>query len=162
MKWIRTAAPIAAAAIAGYLAGALRTTAVVEAARDDAQTLMALDREFDEATAANGVEGWASYFAEDAIMLPVGEKIVMGKQAIRELMTPSFADPNFKLRWEPIAADASGNLGYTYGLYQASRVRDGQTVVSHGKYLTVWKKQRDRTWKAVADIGNTSPPPEKK
>ena len=35
-----------------------------------------------------------------------------------------------------------------------------QSVVRHGKYVTIWKKQADGSWKFVVDIGNPSSPPE--
>jgi ketosteroid isomerase-like protein len=68
-------------------------------------------------------------------------------------MAQVFADPKFVLRWEPLGAEVSGNLGYTYGLYRSSN--------GYGKYVSVWKKQRDGSWKIVVDAGNTSPAPAK-
>jgi ketosteroid isomerase-like protein len=155
---MRTWLTILAAALIGYVAASWKS-AVVEAARDDAETLMELVREFDEATSRDRLEGWVSFFAEDAIMLPVGQKMVAGREKIRELMASSFADPSFQIRWEPIGAEASGNLGYTYGLYQTSRMQDDKRLTSHGKYLTVWRKVRRGEWKVVADMGNTDPAP---
>ncbi len=32
--------------------------------------------------------------------------------------------------------------------------------VNYGKYVTIWKKQADGTWKFVVDVGNKSPAPE--
>lgn len=37
--------------------------------------------------------------------------------------------------------------------------KDGKPVVAYGKYNTIWKKQRDGTWKVVLDMGNSSPEP---
>jgi ketosteroid isomerase-like protein len=31
---------------------------------------------------------------------------------------------------------------------------DGQTVIETGKYTTIWKRQKDGTWKVVLDMGN--------
>jgi len=34
-----------------------------------------------------------------------------------------------------------------------------QPVVDNGKYLTVWKKQADGSWKVLFDMFNTDMPP---
>jgi ketosteroid isomerase-like protein len=61
------------------------------------------------------------------------------------------------LTWEPLYADisVSGDLGYTYGLF-ASHTKTGK-LLGRGKYVTIWKKQRDGTWKYVLDGGNEGP-----
>ncbi len=152
-------AAIAAAAVIGYQIGGLRTAAA-SAARDEAKELIATDRAFDEATAKLGVQGWVSYFADDGIMLPAGSDIVVGKEAIREFVAGRFEAPGFSLRWEPIDARVSGDLGYTYGISKASRTESGgKRVTSYGKYVTIWRKDRGGIWKVALDIGNNSPQP---
>jgi ketosteroid isomerase-like protein len=162
MRRFEVALLAAAAALAGYGIGNLRVT-VAEAARSDAaEALKEADRQFDAATAREGIEGWVSYFAEDGIMMPGGHDLIVGKTAIREYESKAFALPGFALRWEPIDAGVSGDLGYTYGVYKtAKNGPDGQQVFSYGKYATIWRKQRDRSWKIALDIGNSSPAPAK-
>ena len=132
------------------------------AAADEREALMQADRDFDRATAETGVEGWVSYFAEDGQMFPAGAEIVSGRQAIREAMAPAFGNPEFSLRWKPLGADVSraGDLGYTYGTYVARGPGpQGEPAERHGKYVSIWKKQADGSWKIVVDIGNSSPQP---
>jgi ketosteroid isomerase-like protein len=38
--------------------------------------------------------------------------------------------------------------------------RSGKTVSDKGKYVTVWKKQKDSSWKVLLDIFNSDLPPE--
>jgi ketosteroid isomerase-like protein len=55
-------------------------------------------------------------------------------------------------------ASKAGDLGFTVGNAVFTSVReDGAPVVRHSKYLTVWKRQRDGTWRFVVDGGNTRP-----
>jgi ketosteroid isomerase-like protein len=125
------------------------------------QGLMDVDREFARATAARGIDGWMSYVAEDAAFMPDGAAIVRGKREIRATYEPAFAKPSYSLTWEPVRADVSGSgdLGYTYGQYESQSIgKDGQRVTSSGKYVTIWKRQADGSWKAVVDIGNSGPP----
>lgn len=129
---------------------------------DERESLIQADREFDQATAEKGVGAWVSYFAEDGRMFPAGAEIVSGKEAIREAMAPAFATPGFSLRWKPLGAEVSnaGDLGYTYGTYVAKGPGPkGEAVERHGKYVSIWRKQPDGSWKVVVDIGNPSPAP---
>lgn len=94
-------------------------------------------------------------------MFPAGGEIVAGKAAIRELMAPVFATPEHSLRWEPLGAEVSRTVGYTYGRYVSRGTdQEGKPVTRYGKYVTIWKKQVDGSWKVVLDIGNSSPPPQ--
>ncbi len=125
-----------------------------------ARALMRADSLFDVDTAARGADGWAAWFAEDGAMLPAGDSIVRGRDAIRDAMAPAFATPGYSLRWKPVGADVSGgnDLGYTYGTYTSTSAGpDGKPVTRGGRYVTIWKKQADGSWKAVMDIGNSSP-----
>ena len=122
--------------------------------------LIATDRAFDSVVAEKGVEGWVSFFADSGIQMPEGSGIVVGHDAIRQHMSGFFSDTNQKLRWTPDRAEASsdGTLGYTIGHWTLT-VRDsgGTHEAYRGKYLTVWRRQADGSWKAEADVGNTEP-----
>ena len=123
--------------------------------------LMDADRAFNRATAARRTDGWMEFIAEDGEMIRSAGTIT-GRAAIREAMAKAFADTSFSLTWEPLQADvgASGDLGYTNGRYEA-RFRDakGNAAMRTGRYLTIWKKQADGSWKVVRDIGVQDPPP---
>ncbi len=70
-----------------------------------------------------------------------------------------------QMAWEPQKGEVaqSGDLGYTWGKYTVeTKDKDGKPVKSHGKYLNVWKKQANGSWKVVVDIGNKSPSPDTK
>jgi ketosteroid isomerase-like protein len=62
-------------------------------------------------------------------------------------------DSTVQLTWEPEGGDisTSGELGYTYGIYELKGSND---VVERGTYVTIWKKQEDGKWKFVLDSGN--------
>ena len=126
-----------------------------------AEALLAADRAFGRASAERGLDGWMSCFAEDAAIFPPGRPIVSGLAAVRAYYTESGFTPA-GLSWEPLSAElaASGDLGYSYGTWTFEGPGpDGQTRRSIGKYLTVWRKQADGSWKVVADIGNPDAPP---
>ena len=120
---------------------------------------MDADRAFNRATAERRIDGWMDFFVEEAAMIR-GAGTITGLKAIREDMAKAFADTAFTLTWEPLQSDASGDLGYTNGTYEA-RFRDakGNAMMRTGRYLTIWKKQADGSWKVVRDIGVQDAPP---
>ena len=121
----------------------------------DRQELAAADRAFSDATSERGVDGWVEYFADDGLMVIEGG-LVTGHDSIRALMGPSLADTNYSMTWEPVEADVSAgrDLGYTRGRYLSQRrLEGGLTVTRRGTYVTIWKRQDDRSWKVVLDIG---------
>jgi ketosteroid isomerase-like protein len=125
----------------------------------NADTLRQLEAEFMKAAAEHGSQGYLSYYADDAVEVPNGAPIIQGKVNIAKGM--GFLDQKDNhLTWSPVGADisASGDLGYTYGTFEfRSKDKDGKTVVDHGKYTSIWKKQKDGSWKVVLDMGNASP-----
>ena len=121
-----------------------------------ADTLRQLEAEFMKATAERGSQGYISYYAEDAVEVPNNDAIIQGKTNIAKTME-FLDDKNNHLTWTPVGADisASGDMGYTYGTYEfTSSDRNGKPVVDHGKYASIWKKQKDGSWKVVLDMGN--------
>jgi len=127
-------------------------------AQATADTLRQLEGEFMEAAAERGSAGYLSYYADDAVEVPNGGPIIQGKVNIAKGM--GFLDQkDNRLTWMPVGADisASGDLGYTYGTFEfRSKDKDGKPVVDHGKYTSIWKKQKDGSWKVVLDMGNAS------
>jgi ketosteroid isomerase-like protein len=128
-------------------------------AKDSAGTLKQLEGAFMKATAEKGSAGYMSYYAGDAVEVPNNAPIIQGKANIAKDMA-FLDDKTNHLTWTPVGADisSSGDLGYTYGTYEfESRDKDGKPVVEHGKYTSIWKKQKDGSWKVVLDMGNASP-----
>jgi ketosteroid isomerase-like protein len=133
----------------------------VEAER---QSVMDADRQFAAETLARGGDGWADFFAEDAIMFPASGKVV-GQDSIRAMMARVMTPEAPKLLWEPETATvaASGDLAYTIGRWKSVADPEGEaTVLAEGYYLTVWQKTADGGWKVATDMGNVdqpAPPP---
>jgi ketosteroid isomerase-like protein len=126
-----------------------------------ADTLRQLEADFMKAAAEKGSQGYMSYYAEDSAELPNGEDAILGKENIAKTMG-FLDDKNNRLTWSPVHAEmaASGDLGYTYGTYEFRSIgKDGKPTVEDGKYVSIWKKQKDGSWKVVMDMGNSSPRP---
>ena len=95
-------------------------------------------------------------YADDSVIIPREGKLPMiGKSEV----TMGWAEkPMIKvLTWKPIRAEASanGDMGYSFG-YAIYR---GADTVTYTNYCTIWKKQKDGSWKFVYDAGNNIPAP---
>lgn len=87
-----------------------------------------------------------------------GTRLVVGPEAISEFFASR--DVASALTWRPVfgSVAGSGDLGFTIGEYIATgRGPSGAAVQRFGKYLTVWQRQSDGTWKFLIDGGNATP-----
>jgi ketosteroid isomerase-like protein len=123
------------------------------------ETLRQLEAELMKTAAEKGSQGYMSYYADDSVEVPNGAPLIQGKEEIAKGMA-FLDDKSNRLIWTPVGADisASADLGYTYGTFEFhSKNKEGKPTVDYGKYTSIWKLQRDGTWKVVLDMGNSSP-----
>jgi ketosteroid isomerase-like protein len=133
--------------------------AVSASPKATADLLKQLEGEFMKAALEKGSQGYMSYYADDAVEVPNGGPLIQGKVNIAKGMG-FLDDKNNQLVWTPVGADisASSDLGYTYGTYEFhSKDKDSKAAVEYGKYTSIWKLQKDGSWKVVLDMGNASP-----
>ncbi len=134
------------------------------AAADLLFSLRAADSSVAAAIAARDPERTAAFYADSAVIMPVAEPIVEGRAAILEEWRHVFGIPGFANNSRLIAAVVSsgGDLGYTRGTYESLMLSPrGQKLVERGKWVTIWKRGADGSWRIVLDIFNTdTPPPE--
>jgi ketosteroid isomerase-like protein len=137
------AAPFLALALVLAQAGAAR-------ADDPAEVLRAADRAFFQDTRKNGLEGWLGWFAEDAVVVPPSGPLAVGSEAIRKHYEGQRGFPYKGFVWQPDTASISslGDFGWTIGSWGSDATGE---AVWNGKYLTVWRKGPDGTWKVVVD-----------
>ena len=127
---------------------------------DEATVLLQLDRDFDAASAKDGAEAWVAYFGDHGAILQPGAPPISGPDALRAAMASTFK-PGSSLRWQPTRAEIliPGALGYTLGRYERRHQGEfGRTVLQHGAYFTLWRKQADGSWKIAADTGQPDGP----
>jgi len=121
----------------------------------DSRQLKSADSAFAALSVARGAQAaFVAFAASEAILLgPPGAPITRGREAIGAAFAEFPKDA--VLDWGPVTADiaGSGDLGCTVGEASISARN------SYSKYLTVWKRQADGTWKFVADGGNARPAP---
>lgn len=121
--------------------------------------LIELESKFATAVAEGGGKAFATFFADDAITLNNGKPAVLGRGAIAAGAT---WDPKqYSLTWVAQGAQMgpSNDMGFTWGHYEGRATdHNGQAVISTGRYITVWRKLADGTWKVAMDASSNEPP----
>jgi uncharacterized protein (TIGR02246 family) len=145
------------------LAAFLAVAGVAAAAPDDSVRayIMKLDAEWSKAAQEQNVERSLFYWSEDATVLPPGRAALVGKAAIREFIEKSFQTPGFSISWKAatVTVSTDGDMAYTTGTNHVTfKTPDGKIVAVEGKAVTVWRRQKDGTWKCVIDIWNHESP----
>ena len=126
--------------------------------------LLETDRALAEAysTSDTPVDTVFASFTDDPRVLAPDAPIALGWEASHALFTKLEALPGYSLAWSPTTADVGGaaDLGYTIGTYHMTLPdTDGNTVEIDGKYLSLWRRQPDGSWKIAVDMFNTDGPP---
>jgi ketosteroid isomerase-like protein len=125
----------------------------------EAQKLLATDQAFAAASVRDGTA--AAFFqtmTADALQLPASDEPVDGRENVRARLLALGVQ---RLDWTPRRAEVSRalDMGWTWGEWKLYTDASRSTELGHGKYLNVWKRQPDRGWKLVVDIGNEAAPP---
>jgi ketosteroid isomerase-like protein len=127
----------------------------------DASILLKTDTDFSDLSVKKGMfSAFLFYIADDGVILRDNSYPEKGKDALAKRYSGK-SDSSFVLSWEPLKASiaGSGEIGYTYGIWTNTEKASG--AISKGTYITIWKKQKDGSWKFILDSG-TSGLPEKK
>lgn len=126
----------------------------------DVNEIINADKAFSAMCAEKGMEeAFVAFAADDVVKLNNHQKTLMSKQELIESFKKNPEDSKLKFTWEPLKADIYGEIGYTYGKAKIPLPADstGQSKTLYVDYITVWKKQKDGSWKYQADGGNVVP-----
>jgi ketosteroid isomerase-like protein len=112
------------------------------------------EKDFETMAGEKGVAEAFSHFADsNAVIKRQNDTLINGKDAIRNY----YANPAYKnavATWAPDFVDVSenGDMAYTYGKY-TWEFKDSamKSTIYQGVFHTVWKRQKDGSWKYVWD-----------
>ena len=107
------------------------------------------ERAFSAASVAKSTrDAFMEYLSDDSLLFRPGP--VPGKMFVRNRPAP----PG-KLVWAPTFADAASSeeIGYTTGPYEFRKAEMTETPTSWGHYVSIWRKQRDGSWKVEVELG---------
>jgi ketosteroid isomerase-like protein len=92
-----------------------------------------------------------TFYAPDAYFLPPGHEVVRGTQEIRAviggMLEAGLGD--FAMQTEHL--ESVGDVAYRIGHYTL-----GKPTPDRGKFIEVYRRQEDGSWKCVGDIFNSN------
>jgi uncharacterized protein (TIGR02246 family) len=152
------ARPDDAAATSESAAGVAATTATDAGAVR--QAIEAANARFADAAKRGDTAVVGAIFAEDVLVMMPNQPAQRGLDAARKnfasMFTPSTVK-EFNIKTDDVAV--GGDLAVETGNYEMTLQPPGaREVKDKGKYITVWKRQPDGSWKIIRDIVNSDLP----
>lgn len=97
----------------------------------------------------------ASIFAEDGVQLAQSGKMFKGRQQIMERQKAAMqgVDPGVKVTVTTANVWLDGDTAYETGKYIYEYTEKGKPGKDEGRYVTIWKRQKDGSWKLSMDMG---------
>lgn len=124
-----------------------------------ADQLLEADRAFAAKSLELGApEAFFQFLDERGMQLSATGEPVVGRADIRERLK---SGPPLILSWEPRYAEVfkPGDWGWTWGDWQAHEPGAGGRRLAQGRYVNLWKKQSDGSWKVHMDMGSVAATP---
>ena len=111
---------------------------------------------------AEWIEAWekgdperiAAIFTDDGIMLSQGGKVFKGRQQILERQKAAMQSvtPPVKVSVITVKIWLDGDTAYETGKYKYEYTEKGKPATEEGRYVTMWKRQGDGSWKLTMDM----------
>jgi uncharacterized protein (TIGR02246 family) len=100
----------------------------------------------------------AAHYAEDAAVFPPDSPRVDGRAKIQEFWQGAIKAGLKDLTLKAVEVHGTGDLAHEVGEVSYSAPdNSGQRKTATGKYIVVWKKDPDGTWRLYRDIWNGNP-----
>ncbi|HUR35675.1 MAG TPA: DUF4440 domain-containing protein [Vicinamibacterales bacterium] len=146
--------------VAALLGQAGQVVAQTQAYPAEAAQIMKADADFARAVADRSRERFLAFIADVTTFNGGTPAELHGREAVMKDWNDFFVPDGPTLSWTPTRGEVvgAGDLGYTTGrsVFRA-KGPNGAVTERRGEYLTVWRKQRDGSWKVIFDTGSTLP-----
>lgn len=114
-----------------------------------------------EALNKGDVEQWLTLYKSDAVVLPPNQPAWRGTEGLRagaQAMLNDVAISGMALKADDV--QTSGDFAVETGTYEMTLTpkKGGKVINDKGKYIVVWERQPDGSWKAIRDIFNSDLP----
>ncbi len=120
--------------------------------------IRSLDADWSHAANLGDVEACISYYADDAVLLEPNGPIASGKEAFRKSWTALVTGPQYvglAFGSTKVNVAQAGDVAWDVGTYAlTTKDKDGKATTENGKYVEVWQKQVDGSWKVEVDSYN--------
>lgn len=102
------------------------------------------------------------FYANDAVVMSSNKPVIIGLEAIRNMIDTMFADTTVLFKTytgtvDDIEVSSAGDLAYARGHQEITIKTKVGSIQDKGKWVDVWKKI-DGQWKVTVSIGNSDNP----
>ncbi len=135
-------------------------TATAEA---DVEAIIRAHREYRAAFNAGDLDSLQTFVTDDVVWMSPGDPLLIGKEAIRRWDEPLFDRFTFEYTFSSDEVVVAGNWAFERGAFALTLIpkAGGESFHASGKYVWIWQRQADGSWKNARAIWNRdSPPPE--
>jgi len=123
------------------------------------QSLLATDQDWAAAARASDIDRLLEFWTDDAVIYAQGRPPVVGKPAIREMVTNVRQNPGYSMTWKTTKAvvGKSGDIAYTVGSHKVTLPdHTGTLVPMAGYFICTWRKENNK-WRCDTECWNASP-----
>lgn len=126
---------------------------------------VAVEEIFDTYSSANmkkDVDTWIALWDDEGIKMSPNRLAINGKFAIEEMKRKKSQNPDDmtqSIELEDAQVSGSGDFGFAHGTFTTTvkPKGGGETKHKEGKFLTIFKKQADGSWKIYRDAVSLNP-----
>jgi ketosteroid isomerase-like protein len=114
----------------------------------------------EEASVKGDVTAAAGNYEENAVILSPEMPMVRGRASIEKTMRSWFQSGTKMKEFTSttISVEGAGEFAIQVGRYFQTFETSGKVTADTGKFVTVWRRQADGSWKMAYDIWNTDIP----
>ena len=119
------------------------------------------ENEFHKKFIERNAEGAVQFYADNAILMARGQKVVKGKKEILAVIRKSKDLVQLKdMTVDVIHVEGNNKMLYATNLFNWTFKDEttGQDFTIPGKGIHVWIRQKDGSWKIMLDLNNVSIP----
>jgi uncharacterized protein (TIGR02246 family) len=122
----------------------------------DVEAITQLPAKYAAAENAGDLDGMMAVYTDDAVRMPPNAPALIGQESIRSWTQANLDQNTYQLDNPPEEVQVSGDWAFARGTYTVTVTpkAGGESIQLEGKYLVVFQKQPDGSWKAARDIWN--------
>lgn len=132
------------------------TTPPVDHRAADEAAIRTTDSAWVNAVASKDTGKILAFYSTDATVFEPNTPLVVGKDEIRKMWAAEVAMSGMSLTFVPLKIVVMGDVAYEVGDYHFSAMTKSGRHLEKGKYVVVWGRQPDGSWKVLVDAPTTT------
>ena len=125
---------------------------------DEAQIRQSIDKanvQYCEVVKKGDISGILEIYTDDATIIPPGGEMLKGRDDIQKVYEGLLKGGLKEIKMITLEVGGLGDMVYEIGKTRVLIQPEGMEAFSDSsKYMVIWKRQDDGTWKVYADIWN--------